>query len=143
MAELLGCWGIIVKLGPILAVVFVAGYIGLELYFVQKLGYRMEPLYIHNEFVSANHAVERCGSPAAEERERFLRNFSIVADRASEALEQESPETSAQGIALALTQRRAEREREIDALIEAKGCEDMELWRLVKLHEARARLNLG
>ncbi len=131
------------RLGPVLAVVFVAGYIGLELYFVQKLGYRMEPLYIHNEFVSANYAVERCASRAAEERERFLRNFSVVASRAGEALAQESPEKSAQDIALALAQRRAAREREIDALIEAKGCDDMDLWRLVKLHEARARLNLG
>jgi len=126
-----------------LAVVFVAGYIGLELYFVQKLGYRMEPLYIHNEFVSANYAVQRCGGPAADERERFLRNFSIVTRRANEALEQESPEKSAQDIALALAQRRAEREREIDALIEAKGCEERGLWGLVKLHEAGARLNLG
>ncbi len=131
------------KAGPILAVIFVAGYIGLEIYFVQKLGYRMEPLYIHNEFVSANYAVERCGSPAGEERERFLRNFSIVTSRASKALEEESPDKSAADIALALAERRTEREREIDALIDAKGCKDMDLWRLVKLHEIRARLNLG
>ena len=41
-----------------------------------------------------------------------------------------------------LKQLRQERIQEVDLFIDENGCQDQMVWRWVKLHEVRARLNL-
>lgn len=130
------------RAGLLLAGLAVAGYIGFELYALERLGYRTEPLYIYTQFAAADRAVERCGGPGPDERRRFQRNLEVTRRLALDALAEQYPDEPAAALERRLDERRANRHSEVDALIESRGCASGEAWQLVKLHEIKARLNL-
>jgi hypothetical protein len=130
------------SLGAIAAIVIVVGYVGLELSTLHTQRYRTEPLFIFDEFVTADHAAQRCGEPDAEERERFQSNFQVVRRKALAELQEAKPQATAAELTSRLDSLAAERTGEVDAFIDSNGCEHTDVWRWVKLHEVRARLNL-
>ncbi|MFK7830919.1 MAG: hypothetical protein AB8B57_14165 [Congregibacter sp.] len=135
-------------LPSIAAVVIVVGYFAFEVSNLHRLRYRMEPLYIFDQFASAHIAIQHCGTPDDEERRRFARNFNYVTRRAVEdTVEPVNPDSDDQ-------QRKADaegsirnrlelRRQEVEALLAAQGCQGADLRKLVKFHEIRARLNVG
>jgi len=127
--------------GVVVAAV-VLGYLGLELSALHSQRYRAEPLFVHNEFVTADQATRRCGNPGAEERQRFQSNFEAVQRKALAALQEAEPQATSKALAAELDKRSQERISEVDAFIDANGCGHTDAWRWVKLHEVRARLNL-
>lgn len=147
------------QLRNIAAIIVVIGYFGFEAYNLHRLGYRMEPLYIFDQFASAHVAIQHCGQADSSERRRFADNFAYVTARAEEDLtERYTDELSTQPQELAdnsapkvpeqhaegsITDRLALRQAEVEALLESQGCDGPDLRRLVKFHEIRARLNLG
>lgn len=130
------------KISSILAILVVLIYAGLEISTLHTQRYRTEPLFIHGQFVSADHATERCGEPEAEERARFRSNFRAVQRNALEDLQEDSPDATEESLRRRLDELAATRVMELDALIDSNGCSDPEVRRFVKLHEVRSRLNL-
>jgi hypothetical protein len=127
----------------ILVILVVAGYIGFELFALQRTKYRTEPLYIFDQFLLAHHAVTKCGSPEAGRLVQFRRNLRSVAARAARELAESSPESSPEQIEQMISARNAEREREVEAIVRAQGCDGPEIKTLLKRFEIRARLRVG
>ncbi|MEM0955850.1 MAG: hypothetical protein AAGI24_17045 [Pseudomonadota bacterium] len=129
-------------LGGIAVLVIVAAYVGLEFSVLHTQRYRAEPLYIHNEFVTANQATLRCGDPDPKVWQRFQSNFQGMRHRALAQLQEATPQAGADELVAQLDSAVASRVGEVNAFIDANGCKHMDVWRWVKLHEVRARLNL-
>jgi hypothetical protein len=129
--------------GVVLAVILLVGYAGFETFAVSRVGYRMEPMYIFERFVAVDRAMRVCGEPPAEMRNRFDRNRASVRRRAEEELEDENPGEASATIDRLLAQRISDTEAGVDALIAERGCGDIEIFKLTKGYENRARLNLG
>ena len=102
----------------------------------------MEPAYIFEEFVEAKQATDRCGEAEAGQREKFLRNFGAIRRRAAANLAEADPDASPDAIEVALDERAVARRDRVDALIDANGCADKEVWAMMRRFEIRARLNL-
>lgn len=128
--------------GAIVFVVIAVGYFALELSTMHRLKYRTEPLYIYEEYVTADTAAMRCREPDSAERSDFLRNFGAVRRRAAKHLAEENPNESSNEISVRLDSLEAARSREVTEFIDANSCSQSEVWRWAKLHEVRARLNL-
>ncbi len=128
--------------GPIAALVILVGYLGFELTMLSAQKYRTEPLFVHYEFVTADQAVMRCGDPGAEERQRFQSNFQAVRRKAFADLRETNPQASQDELSRELDALATQRISEVDAFIDANGCKHKDVWRWVKLHQVRARLNL-
>ena len=131
------------KAGPILAIIILLGYVGFELYTLSRLGYRMEPLYIFERFAAVEHAMERCGEADADLQNRFTRNRATVQSRARRELVEQNPEQSPEMIDRLMAEIIQSQEAEVDALIAELGCDDIEIFKLTRGYENRARLNLG
>jgi hypothetical protein len=130
------------SLAGALAIVAVVAYLGLELHGLHRARDSMEPASIFRDFVGARHAVDRCGADA-EERAAFDSNFAVVESQALRDLAARNPQSSDAEHRVILEQQRRAREEEVDALIAREGCAGKDVWRLLKLHEVRSRLNLG
>ena len=129
--------------GTILAIIVLAGYIGFEVYAINKVSYRMEGLYIFDQYVSAQRAFSVCNKPEGKKYEKFLRNLAAVRRRALKELAEEQPEVSADEIQHLAALRETENQNKVDTIINAKGCEDKEVWTLLKRFEIYAKLNVG
>jgi hypothetical protein len=125
------------------AVLIIGGLLAFEAHTWRKAAYRMEPLYMYDQFVTAGVAARRCGDYPAELREQFARNLRAREDRTLAALAEERPHTSADEIAAEIAARRAEGEREVAAEIERNGCDSSEIRTLLKRYEIRASRRLG
>jgi hypothetical protein len=121
----------------------VLGYVSFELFALQKTKHRVDPIYIFDQFLAANHAVMKCGRPEDGQLEQFRRNLKSVAARAAKALHERNPEKSTEQIDRMIKLRDDEREQEVDAIIEAQGCSDPHINTLLKRFEIRARLRVG
>ncbi len=128
--------------GPIAAIIILVAYLGFEVTMLNSQRYRTEPLFIHHEFVTADQATRLCGDPGAEERQKFQANFQAVKRKALSELQSTYPQATAEELTRQLDSLAGERIGEVDAFIASNGCEHMDVWRWVKLHEVRARLNL-
>ncbi len=128
--------------GPIAAILILVGYLGFEVTMLNAQRYRTEPLFVHHEFVTADQATLRCGDPGAEERQRFQSNLQAVERNALAELRETQPQAAAEELMRQLEALATERIDEVDAFIDANGCKHKDVWRWVKLHEVRARLNL-
>lgn len=126
-----------------LALIIVVGYFGFEAFNLHRLGYRMEPLYIFDQFASADAAVGLCGNPDSAERARFAHNFLYVTRRAVADLAEQAPAQGGLSPQQAIDARGDQRSHEVALMVEKSGCESPDARRLVKFHEIRARLNLG
>ena len=118
------------------------GYVGFEASAVMRSQHRFEPLFTFDRFVSMHHASRRCGDPEPEQRARFERNLAAVTERARRDLAATHAPIAPGEVERMLTERDDARAREVDALVEAGGCDDPELWTLLKRYEQRARLNI-
>ncbi len=130
------------KVGPILAVLVVAGYIGFEMFAVSRNSYRMEPEHIFGQFVGAAHAVSRCGAPDDAQFDTFQRNRASARARARSALAKADPAAVPAALDAELTDLITAAEADVDATIADLGCDDIELWRWQRRFENLARLNL-
>lgn len=131
------------RAGALLALIVVVAFLGFELYTLTRLSYRTEPLYIYDQWLRADAAFERCGSGDHSERKAFLRNLSAVRRRAADALADELPGDDDAARDLRLEQRAAQQRQAVLNVVTAGGCGDKQVWRWLKTHEQRARLNLG
>lgn len=125
-----------------LVVVFVIGYIAFEAYGVHTQRHLMEPGYIHAQYAAADQAMARCGEAGSGAREQFAHNLAVMERRAIGELLESGDYADEEAAAAEVAARAAERRREVDALADSAGCDDKQLWTLVKTYEQRARLNL-
>ena len=128
--------------GGILFLLLAAGYVGFELYILQQTGYRTEPLFIFDKFVTADQAAARCPGPDAGQRERFARNLQSVRRRAMREVAETNPQWAPPKVERTIAERAAQKRGEVDAMVDARGCDDSAVWELLKGFENRARLNL-
>ena len=61
--------------------IVMAAYLGLELWAANRVGYRLEPDYIFDQFASERRAVTLCGSPEVAAQRQFDANFAVVRQR--------------------------------------------------------------
>lgn len=130
------------KQGPILALLIVAAYLGFEIFAVTKVAYRLEPVYIFERFVAMDRAMSRCGDPAPDVQSRFTGNRDSVRQRAELELREQNPEETPQAIDRRLAEIVHSQEATVDALIDQLGCDDIEVFKLTRGYENRARLNI-
>ena len=123
-------------------ILIVLGYAAFEVNSLRRSQRLFEPLFTFDQFVSARHAARRCGDPGPELRRDFDRNLDAVRVRARRELAETHSRRAIEEIEGMLSERERERERELDDLIGTAGCADPEVWKLVKLHEQRARLTI-
>ncbi|HBO12658.1 MAG TPA: hypothetical protein DD491_07730 [Halieaceae bacterium] len=128
--------------GGILVGLFVIGYIAFEAYGVHTQRHLMEPGYIHAQYAAAEQAMLRCGEAGPGTRKQFDHNLAVMERRAIAELLESGDYSNEEAAAAEVAARAAERRAEVDALAESAGCEDKQLWTLVKTYEQRARLNL-
>ncbi|MEE4330570.1 MAG: hypothetical protein V2J10_06860 [Wenzhouxiangella sp.] len=128
--------------GTILAIIVVVAYLAFEVFAISKVSYRTEPLYIFGRFVAVDRAMALCGAPDSQMRSRFSRNRASVRQRAERELVEGNPGESREVIDRLLAERIQQHESEVDALVEALGCDDIEIFKLKRGYENRARLNL-
>jgi hypothetical protein len=124
---------------PVLFILIVVGYVGFELYGLHRAKERMDPVTILDKFHMADRATSRCGEPEGDDLQSFQRNLELAEARATRALAERSPEASQTEIAERLATRREARVQEVDALIEAQGCGDREIYILLRRFEIWAR----
>jgi hypothetical protein len=121
---------------------FVIGYIAFEAYGVHTQRHLMEPGYIHAQYAAAEQAMARCGEAGPGAREQFEHNLAVMERRAIGELLESGDYADEAAAAAEVAARAAERRAEVDGLVANAGCEDKQLWTLVKTYEQRARLNL-
>jgi hypothetical protein len=125
-----------------LVVVFVIGYIAFEAYGVHTQRHLMEPGYIHAQYAAADEAMARCGKAGSGAREQFDHNLAVMERRAISALLESGDYSDETAASAEIAARAAERRAEVNALADSAGCDDRQLWTLMKTYEQRARLNL-
>lgn len=130
------------KASTLFATIVVVGYIGFEIYALQRAGYRTEPAYILNEFVGAERATSRCGDPDADVERDFTRNMGAVKRSAARDYAEKNPGASSGDVDRYIADSVRQRVSEVDASVDTAGCDAPEVRRLVMLYEKRARLNL-
>ncbi|MEM1154529.1 MAG: hypothetical protein AAGI44_10325 [Pseudomonadota bacterium] len=130
------------RFSTIVAILFVGGYIAFELTAIHRNQYRLEPVFIFEEFVTADQAAQRCGDPDASERKDFLSNLAAVRANALEDLSVRNVEDDDSSNNGELDALRDAKVMDVNAFIDANGCDDPTVWRWVKLHEVRSRLSL-
>ncbi|MEL7537040.1 MAG: hypothetical protein AAFM91_08305 [Pseudomonadota bacterium] len=128
--------------GGIAFVVIIVAFIGFEMHAASRNSYRMEPEHVFGQFASADRAVSECKTPQLDRLAKFKRNYGYARNRAYAALAAKNPEASPQEVDDMVTVAQQVVHREVDALIAEKGCEDIEVWKLLKRFENLARLNL-
>ncbi len=130
------------KRASILWILVVVGYLGFEVDAIRRSRHLFEPLHTLDVFTSAQRASQRCGDPEDPRREPFERNLASVRRRARDDLARSHPQQPSEAVERMLAERTRAREAEVDALVAAEGCESGSVWRLLKLHEQRARLTV-
>ncbi|MEM6707688.1 MAG: hypothetical protein AAF648_02770, partial [Pseudomonadota bacterium] len=131
-----------VKAGGWLAIGLIGAYVLFEVTHLQRFAYRMEPDYILDELVRADRAVTLCGSPPDAERQKFLHNLSIVRERAQSALLSSDPSLSPESGRAQVALKIEAAASTVDDVVAGEGCTSAKVWRWIKLHEVRARLNI-
>lgn len=124
------------KPGALFFLLFVVAYMGFELYAIEKTRYRMEPEFIYLDHVRSEHAATLCNKDVSEWSKRFAPNFDYAKARA-EAVVATSEATPASHLAaLAVAAR-----QDVERIIEEKGCNDTDAWRMLRRYELLAKRN--
>lgn len=129
--------------GTALAVLAVAGYLGMELYAVHKYQYRTKPDYIFDRMVAAHAARTSCSDEAGEAFDQFVRNLESVRPRAAKHLAETNPEANMERLSQLVEQREATQRQTIVALVKAKGCESPEARKLLRQFDIYASKRVG
>lgn len=122
------------KPGALFFLLFLVVYMGFEIYAVEKTRYRMQPDHIYLEHVRAAHAAKACNKDVSEWEPKFLRNFEYAKQRA-EAAQAEIDDPLAPSLALQVLAA----EGGVDNMIASNGCDDIELWKLLRRYEILAK----
>ena len=122
--------------------VIALGYFGFELLVASRNGYRMEPEFVFGEFVGAAQAIDQCGPLKPVDAEKFNANFRYARRRAVDAVAEKQPGEPAAASEAAVQAQEAAGRKEVEKLVEALGCDDVELFGLRKRYENLTRLNL-
>lgn len=130
------------KPGTLLFVLLVIGYLGLEGYVASRTKYRMEPDYIFSQYTEAATAAAACGDFDPAVRDKFASNLRYTRRRAGEALAEQSPTAAEADIDAMVAGLEQTAIAETRALIDASGCSDIEVKKLLTRFKNRARLNL-
>lgn len=117
-------------------------YLGFEAFTASRAAYRLEPLYIFDQLVSAERAMIRCGAADEQTLAQYRGTLRSVADKALAALAEANSATE-QTAEEAIQARRLERELAVDALVEERGCSHSEVTTLQKRFSIYARRRLG
>ncbi|MEO0617485.1 MAG: hypothetical protein AAFY69_15255 [Pseudomonadota bacterium] len=126
------------KPGTFAFLLFVAAYVGFEVWAVSKSSYRLERDFIYGQHVGAAYAVRVCSVDKSENEARFERNLAYAKQRAREALLETGAEVA---VATALADVESEARAEVDAIVAEKGCDDIEVWKLSRRFDLLARQN--
>jgi predicted HTH transcriptional regulator len=127
------------RFGTAFFVLLVAGYVGFELYALQRNRYRMEPQFIFGNFVMAARAADVCGVPKRAAVDQFQRRYATARQRAIQAQAQANPKMSVADITARIGDQEETVSREIDALVGEQGCKGKAVWKLQKRFENLAR----
>ncbi|MEM8984419.1 MAG: hypothetical protein AAGC71_15415 [Pseudomonadota bacterium] len=130
------------KLGPLIFVVVIGAYIGMEMYAAKRNAYRMQPDHIHEQFVRSSVAVARCGAEKNAALGKFDRNFDYARGRALAQLTGSNPDLDDAAVKALLTARIEAATAAVDALVAEHGCQHIELWKLKRRHANLAGMNL-
>lgn len=128
------------KPGALIAGVVVVGYIAFEVYALYHNRDRADPVNIYDQFITARHAVARCGDPPADQLDRFSENLHAVTIRATRTLKERNPQASSDEIDDMVAAISEQRAQEIDALVAAQGCSAPQIKTNLKRFEIKARL---
>ena len=131
------------RIGPALAVIVVAGYVGFELHALDRLGYRMEAAHIVEQNAAAGRAFNLCGDAASESAPDFWRNLEAVSGRARRELADDHPQATPARIQEMIHERMRSGEALADGVVAEKGCKDIEVWKLLRRFDNFARLNVS
>ncbi|MEO0574006.1 MAG: hypothetical protein AAF004_00995 [Pseudomonadota bacterium] len=129
--------------GALFGGVILIGYLAFEVYTINQARYQMEGPYIFGQFVSANYAYTTCRSPNELQSERFARNFTAIRARAVRELSQAHPDANDQDIHRMLEERAAQSTLTAGDIIRGKGCDDIEVWKLLRRFDNYTELNIG
>ncbi|MFN2288751.1 MAG: hypothetical protein ABR578_10520 [Chromatocurvus sp.] len=121
---------------------FVLGYIAFEAYGVHTQRHLMEPGYIHAQYAAAEQATTRCGEAKPAAQQQFAHNLAVMERRAIGELLDSDAFSDRSAAATEVARRAEERRARIDTLADNAGCDDRQLWKLMKTYEQRARLKL-
>ena len=126
------------KLGTFGFLLFVAAYVGFEVWAVSKSSYRLERDFIYGQHVGAAYAVSVCSTDKSENGARVERNAAYAKQRARDTLLETGTEAE---VAAALAKVEADARAEVDAIVAEKGCDDIEVWKLSRRVDLLARQN--
>ncbi len=124
------------NIGTILAIVVLAGYVGLEAFTIRSASERMKPAYIHPLLIEAKTASDICYSSALVLEERFNKTLQRTSNSHREAMSEAAPTLSAGDIDQQLAQLIAASEKKVTEEVTAKGC----LHPDIKAHFQRYRI---
>ena len=131
------------KAMPAVAILVVLGYLGFELYALDRARERMDAVSIFDSFVKAGRAHAACGEADPERRARFEANLNKTTERALRKLAERNPGLDAAGVSRMIGERRRALEAETDALIVSQGCGGREVDLLVRQYSIWARFRHG
>lgn len=124
------------KFGPVIAVVILGGYVGLEAYTIRAASHRMEPAYIHNMLIEAKVATEMCESSALELAPRFTRTLQRATSSYQKELSESDSNLSEPDIEQQLAEQIAAAQTKVAEEVETKSCSHAD----IKAHFQRYRI---
>ena len=130
------------KAGPLLALVIVLGYLGLEATAAHKAAPRMKASAIYTKVAAAHRAVERCGPLTPATLEQGVRNLVVMREQASRKLTEQQTDASPDAIARQLDEQSQQARAKTDALVDDKGCEHRDVRYQRSVFDIHARNSL-
>ncbi len=130
------------RAGPIVAAAAIVAYLGFEMHAVGRNSYRTERDFVFQQFVGAAKAITVCGGGDENQHDRFQANSISVRRRALEHIQANNPSLDQQAQLAALAELEFSAASETQELIDRKGCDDIEVWKLQKRYQNLSRLNL-
>lgn len=110
------------NIGTIVAIVILAGYLGLQAYSINQANQQNKPAYIHPLLIEAKTASKICHSSALELEELFSRTLQRTTDSYQEALSEAADTSSEADIERQLAQQIAALEKKVTEEVISKGC---------------------
>jgi hypothetical protein len=98
---------------------------------------------IHESFVVAQIAADRCGPPDVETRKKFRANFEVVAIFARKELKARFPNSTDATVDAALKDQADKLARRVEEIVQTGGCQDERIQKLLEAYRHHAEWNSG
>lgn len=118
------------------------GYLAFEVYTINQARYQMEGSYIFSQFVTAARANDVCRHSKSLQHEQFLQNLQSIRQRAIRELSLANADANAQEIEQMISEQVINSQRNADEVINTKGCDDIEAWKLLRRFDNYAKMTL-